>query len=478
MQILDDNVDILEQAIRLMEIDDESIANKEIETSNELKSLFGFTNYETLNVIENFSSEEEESDHEISPQESEGESSEEEILPENFRMNNQNPFKNEEGPSERKPEPEDRSRKKRKGNFSSTTNSKSSNNIYGSTILDIDGKTNRKELIDKWAQEISLIIQTNSEAYDDQQTVLLLMEHKTTGIVNSLIKNTTWHPVTDPILAYENVIDVLYTMFLGINLATNKLIELDKIVSKAKSMLTKMQLCDICFLDQFHGDYEKYLYQLNNKEDFKKFVCDYLLKIPLIGEKSLERFKYEASETEQFSLGYAQKIVKEEISKICDLTKKQKQLKTFSKRCCEKIVEQPFEYGCRKTRKSSKKASYKKYTKKYRFVRKKKTFRPGKYVKKKFSNNKSSNEKAKFCPKGKKNCRCWICNEEGHYANECPNRKKHDEKARMLETVYSLGFFPIEEPYEDIQEVYILEEELDPGPESSEDNESITSESD
>ena len=80
----------------------------------------------------------------------------------------------------------------------------------------------------------------------------------------------------------------------------------------------------------------------------------------MIGEKSLERFKNEASEVEQFSLGYAQKIVKEEISKICDLTKKQKQLKTFSKRCCEKIVEQPFEYGCRKTRKSSKKASYKK----------------------------------------------------------------------------------------------------------------------
>ena len=84
LQISDNNVDVLEQAIRLMEIDDESIANKEIETSNELKSLFGFTNYETLNVIENFSSEEEESDHEISPQESEGESSEDEILPENF----------------------------------------------------------------------------------------------------------------------------------------------------------------------------------------------------------------------------------------------------------------------------------------------------------------------------------------------------------------------------------------------------------
>ena len=37
----------------------------------------------------------------------------------------------------------------------------------------------------------------------------------------------------------------------------------------------------------------------------------------------------------------------------------------------------------------------------------------------------------------------------------------------MLEQIYSLGFTPIEEPYEDVQEVYIIEEELDPGPEDS-----------
>ena len=121
-----------------------------------------------------------------------------------------------------------------------------------------------------------MIIQTNSEAYDDQQTILLLMEHKTMGVVNSMIKSTTWHPVTDPIIAYENVIDALYTMFLGINLESNIILELAKIVSKAKSMLTKMQLCNICFLDQFYGDYEKYLYQLSDKQDYKKFVIIFL----------------------------------------------------------------------------------------------------------------------------------------------------------------------------------------------------------
>jgi hypothetical protein len=336
----------------------------------------------------------------------------------------------------------------------------------------------RKGLIDKWSKEISLIIQTHSEAYDHRDKVILLMEHKTTGVVNNLIRTSAWDLYDDPIKAYEFMIDAIYTMFLGINLTSNKILEMEKIASNARTMLTKMQLCDICFLDQFYGDYEKYYFQLNDTEVRIKYVSDYLLKIPLVGEKALERFNNESLEVERYSLGYAHRLVKEEISKICDLTKKQKQLKTFSKRCCEKVVEQPVDYGCsRTTRKSYKRKSYKKYTKKYRFIRKKKSFKPGKYVKKK-SFNKIPNEKQKFCPKGKKNCRCWICNEEGHYANECPNKKKHENKARMLEQVYSLGYVPIEEPYEDVQEIYILEAELDPGPEDSETNESTSSESD
>lgn len=261
-------------------------------------------------------------------------------------------------------------------------------------------------------------------------------------------------------------------MFLGIDLTANKIQELDKITSNAKTMLTNMQLCNICFLDQFYGDYEKYLYSLSDQNDYKKYIQDYLLKIPFVGEKALDRFNTERSHSTEYSLGFAHKIVKEEISKVCNLTRKQKQLKSFSKKCCEKIVEQPCEYGCKTSSKSYKK-KYKKYTTKYQFRKKRKPFKPGKYVKKK-SHKKFSNDKQKFCPKSKNNCRCWICN-EGHYANECPNRKKHDGKSQMLEQVYSLGYIPIEDPYEDTQEVYSIEK-LDPGSKESDSNESSSSE--
>ena len=81
LQVNDDNYKVLEQAIRLMELDDESKANQEIEDNNELKSLFGFSDYDILNTIESFSSEEQED-----LQEREVDSSEDEEI-ENLRMN-------------------------------------------------------------------------------------------------------------------------------------------------------------------------------------------------------------------------------------------------------------------------------------------------------------------------------------------------------------------------------------------------------
>lgn len=92
-------------------------------------------------------------------------------------------------------------------------------------------------------------------------------------------------------------------------------------------------------------------------------------------------------------------MVKEELSKVCELTKKQKRLKAFSKNCCKDLAEPSLEYGCKPTYK--KKMKHKKYVSKYQFKRKRRPFKSGKYVKKK-SFEKSTNEEKKFCPKDKK----------------------------------------------------------------------------
>ncbi|KAJ9543839.1 hypothetical protein OSB04_023546 [Centaurea solstitialis] len=187
-------------------------------------------------------------------------------------------------------------------------------------------------------------------------------------------------------------------------------------------------------------------YESSNSEIFN-FRMDNKQPPPKDEKENFEEGE-EASNAALYSLGFAHRIVKEEVSKFCDLTKKQKKLKAFTKKRCEKVSDQIYDYGSRPTKKKNHK---KKKISKYKFRKKKKSFKPGKYVKK--NSSKSSSEKQKFCPKGKKNCRCWVCNEERHYANECPNRKQHSNRFKMLETIFSLGYSPIKNPYEDTRNV-------------------------
>nr|BCW03860.1 capsid protein [Cauliflower mosaic virus] len=334
-------------------------------------------------------------------------------------------------------------------------------------IINIDCQSNRRELIDDWIAEIELIIRTNSEDYQDPDNILLLMEHKSSGIVKELIRSVAWERHTGNLV--EQVINGMYTMFLGLDYNNNQVAEKTKEKEQAKARLLKLQLCDICYLEEFTCDYEKHMYKTEMR-DFPGLIEQYLSKIPIIGEKALTRFRNEANGATTYSLGFALKIVKEELSKICDFTKKQKKLKKFNKRCCS-IAEASVEYGCKK---SEKKKYLKRYKKKkykvYKPYKKKKKYRSGKYFKPK----EKKGPKQKYCPKGKKNCRCWICNIEGHYANECPNRQS-SEKAHVLQEAEKLGLQPIEEPYEGVQEVFILEYEETEEEETSEEEEDGTS---
>ncbi|KAL2460949.1 orf y [Abeliophyllum distichum] len=61
----------------------------------------------------------------------------------------------------------------------------------------------------------------------------------------------------------------------------------------------------------------------------------------------------------------------------------------------------------------------------------------------------------KFCPQNKKNCRCWLCNESGHYANECPARLGNEDRVRLLTTFEKEGFYPVEDP-DDTENLYYI----------------------
>jgi len=83
----------------------------------------------------------------------------------------------------------------------------------------------RKDVIDKWTTEISLIIQSNPEEFSRASAVLLLIEHKSAGIIQVFIKRTTWNEDLHGEDLFEQIINALYMMFLGLDYLNNKELE-------------------------------------------------------------------------------------------------------------------------------------------------------------------------------------------------------------------------------------------------------------
>ncbi|ACB69766.1 coat protein [Lamium leaf distortion virus] len=345
-------------------------------------------------------------------------------------------------------------------------------------FLDIDCQDHevRKKNIDAWASELSLIVQTNPDAYDNADAVILLAEHKALGNAKELIKGTYWNKDNPPMYMLNQIFDSLYSMFLGLDYtdAISKLLETNKQKENARIRLANLKLCNICSIDEFNCAYEEEFFKLNQNE-YPKYISDYLLKIPVVGLAAKEKFD-KTTGTLAYSIGHAEKLVREEITKICELSQQQKKLKKISKKCCNKIANKSTDIGCYTT-KSYKKKKKKKF-KKYVFSkRKRKKFRPGKYFqKKKFP---TSGEGKKPCPKGKTNCRCWICNVEGHYANKCPNKQKYGEKVKILRKADLQDLEPIEDIFEESLDVYIAEIiEFDPDLSYQESSDESSEESD
>ncbi|CAH1430260.1 unnamed protein product [Lactuca virosa] len=316
-------------------------------------------------------------------------------------------------------------------------------------------------------------INTNPDEFEKAKNVLLLLEHKTDGIVQKFLRNNNWNEDLHGSDLFDNLINVIYTTFLGLDYISNKDFTINKKADVARVSMTKLQLHDISLLDKYTCMYESYLYDIPQRSEYAQWISAYLMKIPIIGEICTERWKKEATgEIQQTSLSYATKIAKEEIDRICQDRYKQQKLKTISKDCCSILSDfKNFDIG-RKTYTKKKYKNKKKY--KSFWKKKRRKFSPGKYFKKP---SKESPKKTTSCPQGKKKCRCWICNEEGHYANECPNRKKYPDKVKVLQTANNGGYEALEEEYEGIQHVFTFHVETDSSSNSDE-NKSTTDDSD
>ncbi|CAH1444042.1 unnamed protein product [Lactuca virosa] len=68
----------------------------------------------------------------------------------------------------------------------------------------------RERVVEKWVTEISLILQTNPDEFEKAKNVLLLLEHKTDGIVQKFLRNNNWNEDLHGSDLFDNLINVIH----------------------------------------------------------------------------------------------------------------------------------------------------------------------------------------------------------------------------------------------------------------------------
>ena len=109
---------------------------------------------------------------------------------------------------------------------------------YPASILDLDCALNRRELIENWVTEMSLIIQTDDSLRDDLDLILLLAKHKTAGNVKKFIEGLDWEPHKidrNGEQFFAVIVSLIYSIFEGTDVAGNLIEELNKKKKRLRS---------------------------------------------------------------------------------------------------------------------------------------------------------------------------------------------------------------------------------------------------
>lgn len=242
----------------------------------------------------------------------------------------------------------------------------------------------------------------------------------------------------------------------------------EKIIHEdAEYILSKIELCNICQFEEYSQLYKKYYFKIK-PESSLHWLNQFFHKLPNpwdeLAIKGYPDFITRINKHD--NLGFRINFVLRLITDRCVEVRAKKQVKNQisnnprGRKCCDKLLRENWKIGCNPQPRSSKKRRYK-----WKPFKKKKFSKKKKYIRKKKQSEKNQSGKTK---KHKK-CRCYICNEEGHYAPECPKKGKNTKKmVKMLEE-NNLEILFGEEISDNEEILYELETESD----SSEDEEFI-----
>jgi len=196
-------------------------------------------------------------------------------------------------------------------------------------------------------------------------------------------------------------------------------------------MLYNLQICDINYFDAYVCEFERYYYQVEVAASIQtslNFHNDmFFTKLPypwcdVIFSKWKESDCPERTDT----LGGRIEFARMTLAHECEKAYKRRRLqKDHKKLRCKDQLYYPSKFGCDvKPRKPKKKFKAKKWKGK-KLKKKAKTDKPTQPFKKKrkfFKKKKNDTVKPSTKQVQKQDCRCWNCNEKGHFANECPKQ--------------------------------------------------------
>ena len=366
--------------------------------------------------------------------------------------------------------------------------------------LDIDCKRNITEAIDDWAFHNRIYIVgsegwTVQKAYDFLRHTLRGQAGKFwDGLMrHSEIKNLILEEVKLPDEVIPLFVDLLKREFAGGSLADSH----GYLAEQARTALTKLQLCDMCYFEEFVCEFKDRFYELtlSDQEYAKTMFFD---KLPgawgEVAKKALQqRLLSDTSASD--TLGTRIEAVRYVVRLYCMEKQLSRDLKRFpemDKSCCSKYELVAGRYGCSPSNHSKKEKFKSKETmcknctpdnhkkKKWSSFNKKrvdkknvsKTF-PRRMIRKRRDNSEGRESfKEKYgrypkCPLGKPltECKCcWLCGKKDHKADSCPERNNRKSHLRsILSEGNQIVFEPIwsDEIDSDDESIYEIESEYE-----------------
>ena len=306
--------------------------------------------------------------------------------------------------------------------------------------LNIDCVTNTDEVITEWVKALLIYQGVTRTDGDSLKTFLpLTLSGKVADWFQALptetkaqyLGGTTTNDAQTIINTLENEIR---REFLGEDYAQHR--QAEKRIKKQKylTMLYNLQICDINYFDAYTCEFEKYYYKAevsSSVQNSLNFHNDmFFTKLPYPwSDLLLSKWKAAERPTRTDTLGARIEFARLTLASECEKAYKRKRLQKDQKKLkCKDQLYYPSKFGCSdkpkpKKKFKAKKVKGKKIKKFSKPNKKKKRFFKKKFGKKgKTPKDKNIPEKSTAKQIEKKDCRCWNCNEKGHYANECPQQ--------------------------------------------------------